>query len=61
VTRVPARPDNSAVHEEWLHKIPLDPSGTREEMGDAATLLASSRASCITGQMLVVDSGLTLL
>jgi enoyl-[acyl-carrier-protein] reductase (NADH) len=43
------------------HKIALDPSGTREEMGDAATLLASSRASCITGQMLVVDSGLTLL
>lgn len=53
--------DNPAVQEEWLHKIPLDPSGTREEMGDAAMLLASSRDSCITGQMLVVDGGLTLL
>jgi 3-oxoacyl-[acyl-carrier protein] reductase len=53
--------DNPAVYEESLRKIPLGRWGNPEEMGDAATFLVSSRASCITGQMLVVDGGLTLL
>ncbi|WP_261574275.1 SDR family NAD(P)-dependent oxidoreductase [Frankia gtarii] len=48
------------AYEETLERIPLARWGRPDEMGDAAVFLASSMASYITGQMLLVDGGLTL-
>ena len=43
-----------------LRHIPMGRAGTADEMGAAATFLASEDASYITGQTLFVDGGLTL-
>ncbi|MEF8845998.1 MAG: SDR family oxidoreductase [Bacteroidales bacterium] len=43
-----------------LQHIPLGRAGIADEMGAAATFLASDDASYITGQTLYVDGGLTL-
>ena len=48
------------VYARSLEAIPLRRWGTSEEMGGVALFLASSYASYITGQMLLVDGGLTL-
>jgi len=45
---------------EILQHIPLGRAGIADEMGAAATFLASDDASYITGQTLYVDGGLTL-
>jgi glucose 1-dehydrogenase len=45
---------------EILQHIPLGRAGVADEMGAAATFLASDDASYITGQTLYVDGGLTL-
>ena len=41
--------------------VPLGRQGTAEEVADAVVFLMSSRASYITGQVLAVDGGLTLV
>ena len=43
-----------------LKHIPMGRAGTADEMGAAATFLASDDAAYITGQTLFVDGGLTL-
>ncbi|MCD5422441.1 SDR family oxidoreductase [Rhodococcus pyridinivorans] len=48
------------IYAESLKGIPLRRWGTPEEMGAAAVFLASPQSSYITGQMLLVDGGLTL-
>jgi 3-oxoacyl-[acyl-carrier protein] reductase len=53
--------EDEAVYEETLSRIPLGRWGTPEEMGDAALFLGSPMASYVTGQMLVVDGGITLM
>lgn len=55
--RVPGIPPLQSV----LPRIPRRRMGTAQEMADAATFLLSSRADYITGQVLVVDGGLTVV
>jgi glucose 1-dehydrogenase len=43
-----------------LQHIPMGRAGTADEMGAAATFLASDEASYITGQTIFIDGGLTL-
>ncbi|WP_298226379.1 SDR family oxidoreductase [Gryllotalpicola sp.] len=44
-----------------LEKLPLQRPGTADEMADAAQFLLSEKAGYITGQVLVVDGGLTII
>lgn len=61
-TKLTARShDDPDVYESTIRRIPMRRWGRPEEMGDAALFLASSMASYITGQMLLVDGGITLM
>ena len=53
--------DDPDVYDATIRRIPLRRWGLPEEMGDAALFLASPMASYITGQMLLVDGGITLM
>lgn len=53
--------DDPDVHASTISRIPMRRWGEPAEMGDAALFLASSMASYITGQMLLVDGGITLM
>jgi NAD(P)-dependent dehydrogenase (short-subunit alcohol dehydrogenase family) len=44
-----------------LEKIPLGRPGTADDMADAADFLLSAKAGYITGQVLTVDGGLTVV
>lgn len=55
--RVPGIPPLESV----LPRIPRRRMGTAQEMADAATFLLSDQADYITGQVLVVDGGLTVV
>ncbi|MBN9112442.1 MAG: SDR family oxidoreductase [Pseudonocardia sp.] len=52
--------EREQVYEESIRSIPLRRWGTPAEMGSVALFLASPLASYITGQVVVVDGGLTL-
>jgi NAD(P)-dependent dehydrogenase (short-subunit alcohol dehydrogenase family) len=45
---------------EWLRNVPLARAADPDEIASVATFLASSDASYMTGQTLIVDGGLTL-
>jgi NAD(P)-dependent dehydrogenase (short-subunit alcohol dehydrogenase family) len=49
-----------ARREELLSRFPLHRFGSPEDMAEAITYLASPRAEFITGQVLVLDGGLTV-
>ncbi len=51
---------NREMYEASLRAIPLGRWGEPEEMGGAVLFLASPLASYITGQMILVDGGVTL-
>jgi 3-oxoacyl-[acyl-carrier protein] reductase len=53
--------DDPDVYDATISRIPLRRWGTPEEMGDATLFLASTMATYITGQMLLVDGGITLM
>ena len=53
--------DDPDVYDSTISRIPMRRWGQPEEMGDAALFLASSMASYVTGQMLLVDGGITLM
>ena len=53
--------DDPDVYEGTIKRIPMRRWGEPEEMGDAVLFLASPMASYITGQMLLVDGGITLM
>ena len=53
--------DDPDVYEGTIKRIPMRRWGEPEEMGDAVLFLASSMASYVTGQMLLVDGGITLM
>lgn len=46
--------------EEYLKDIPMNRFGTAEEVGDVVAMLASPACSYMTGQVLVLDGGLSL-
>ena len=46
------------VKEEMLKRIPLNRFGTSDDVAKAVVFLASSEASYITGQVLIVDGGM---
>ncbi len=53
--------DDPDVYDATIERIPMRRWGRPEEMGDAVLFLASSMASYVTGQMLLVDGGITLM
>lgn len=53
--------EDETVYCESTRRIPLQRWGEPEEMGNTALFLASPMASYITGQMLLVDGGITLM
>ncbi|MEO1074034.1 MAG: SDR family oxidoreductase [Pseudomonadota bacterium] len=53
--------DNDKAYEASIDRIPMKRWGTTEEMGNAALFLVSSMSTYVTGQMLLVDGGLTLM
>lgn len=53
--------DDPDVYEGTIKRIPMRRWGEPEEMGDVVLFLASPMASYITGQMLLVDGGITLM
>ena len=50
-----------STYESTLARIPLGRWGDADEMGDAALFFGSTMSSYITGQMLLVDGGITLM
>ena len=46
--------------EEYLKEIPLGRLGTVEEVANVVALLASDATSYVTGQVIVMDGGLSL-
>ena len=53
--------DTDGHREELESLVPAGRLGVREEVADAVTFLASDRAGFITGQVLYVDGGRTLV
>lgn len=61
-TKLTARSrEDEAVYEGTLKRIPMRRWGEASEIGDAVLFFASPMASYITGQMLLVDGGITLM
>ncbi len=61
-TKLTARShEDKAVFESTLKRIPLRRWGEAQEIGDAVVYFASPMASYVTGQMLLVDGGITLM
>lgn len=48
------------VKEQMIAKIPLKKAGSTKNIADAVVFLASDRAEYITGQVLIVDGGMTM-
>jgi 3-oxoacyl-[acyl-carrier protein] reductase len=61
-TKLTARShEDKNVYEATLKRIPLRRWGEAQEIGDAVVFFASPMAAYITGQMLLVDGGITLM
>lgn len=61
-TKLTARSrEDEAVYTSTLKRIPMRRWGEAREIGDAVLFFASPMASYITGQMLLVDGGITLM
>ncbi len=53
--------EDPSVYDGTIARIPLRRWGSAEEMGDAAVFFGSTMSSYVTGQMLLVDGGITLM
>ena len=52
--------DHPRRYEDSLNEIPLHRWGTPEEMGGVSLFLASPLSSYVTGQMIIIDGGMSL-
>ncbi|MEF2072241.1 SDR family oxidoreductase [Consotaella aegiceratis] len=59
-SRIQASDDPEKMREEFVARQPMGRLGTAEEMAAAAIYLAGDESAFTTGQMFVVDGGLTL-
>jgi 3-oxoacyl-[acyl-carrier protein] reductase len=50
----------NTLTEEWVDEIPVGRYGTSDEVADAALYLLSDASSCVTGQQIVVDGGVSV-
>ena len=53
--------DFSVIQEVVEQKAPLRKNVTQEEVGDAVTFMLSSMSRAVTGQILYVDSGYSIM
>lgn len=53
--------EDPTTYDATIERIPLRRWGGAEEMGDAAVFFGSTMSSYVTGQMLLVDGGITLM
>lgn len=53
--------EDEAVYESTIKRIPMKRWGEAEEIGNTVLFFASPMASYVTGQMLLVDGGITLM
>ena len=53
--------DDKKIYESTIRRIPMKRWGEANEIGDAVLFFASPMASYVTGQMLLVDGGITLM
>ena len=61
-TKLTARShQDKVVYERTLKRIPLRRWGEAQEIGDTVVFFASPMAAYVTGQMLLVDGGITLM
>jgi len=61
-TKLTARShEDKAIYEGTVKRIPMRRWGEATEIGDAVLFFASPMASYVTGQMLLVDGGITLM
>jgi 3-oxoacyl-[acyl-carrier protein] reductase len=51
---------SDSVKEEMMKQIPLKKMGNTKNIADAVVFLASDKSDYITGQVLVVDGGMTM-
>ena len=51
---------SEVMREKMLASIPLKRAGTASDVADAVVFLASDASSYITGQVIVVDGGMTM-
>jgi 2-keto-3-deoxy-L-fuconate dehydrogenase len=58
--RIEANPDPERARREFLARQPMGRLGRAEEMAAAAIYLASDLSAFMTGQLVVVDGGMTL-
>ena len=52
--------DEQKQKEEMMKQIPLKKMGNTKNIADAVVFLASDKSDYITGQVLVVDGGMTM-
>lgn len=58
--RIQAQPDPEEARRAFVARQPMGRLGTAEEMAAAAVYLAADESAFMTGQLIVVDGGLTL-
>ena len=55
----PAPKEGGVLHEAWMQYTPLGRFGSVEDVGAAAVYLASSDSDWVTGQVMVIDGGVS--
>jgi 2-keto-3-deoxy-L-fuconate dehydrogenase len=58
--RIDSSPDPDAVRSAMVHRHKMGRLGTVEEVAEAAVYLASDKSAFMTGQLLIMDGGMTL-
>ncbi|MGB5748709.1 MAG: SDR family oxidoreductase, partial [Desulfobacterales bacterium] len=59
-TRIESSPDPDAVRSAIINRHKMGRLGTVEEVAEAAVYLGSEKSAFMTGQLLIMDGGMTL-